>query len=296
MYVMQLVGMVAASFVFSIALKTFSELRLIQVIQGAAVTTMALNLIALWKQEARDPNRTRHDVARPSFFDTWRAFAANRHAKRFLLTVALGTAAFNMQDIVLEPYGGEILHLGVGETSALTALLALGALLAFGLAARQLQRGADACRLAALGAIAGLPAFAAVALAAPMESPLLFRLGTLTIGFGGGLFAIGTLTAAMALEKNGRTGLALGAWGAAQATSAGIAIAGGGALRDFVSSLAEHGLLGPVVVGPSAGYAAVYQIELLLLFITLIAIGPLVQRPSTIDRNSKTYGLAQPTS
>jgi BCD family chlorophyll transporter-like MFS transporter len=50
------------------------------------------------------------------------------------------------------------------------------------------------------------------------------------------------------------------------------------------------------VVGPSAGYAAVYQIELLLLFITLIAIGPLVQRPSTIDRNSKTYGLAQPTS
>jgi BCD family chlorophyll transporter-like MFS transporter len=291
--------MAAASFVFSFALKDFSELRLIQVIQGAAVTTMVLNLIALWKQEARDPSRTRHDEARPSFIETWKTFAANRNAKRFLVTVALGTAAFNMQDIVLEPYGGEILHLGVGETSALTALLALGALAAFGLAARLLQRGTDACRIAALGVIAGLPAFAAVALAAPMDSPMLFRIGTLTIGFGGGLFAIGTLTAAMALEKAGRTGLALGAWGAAQATSAGIAIAGGGALRDFITSLAEHGVLGPAVSGPSAGYSAVYQSELALLFFTLIAIGPLVRRRASAGTvatptTPKIYGVAQP--
>jgi BCD family chlorophyll transporter-like MFS transporter len=202
-----------------------------------------------------------------------------------------------MQDIVLEPYGGEILHLGVGETSALTALLALGALFAFGLAAQRLSRGADACRLAALGAIAGLPGFAAVALAAPMDSALLFRIGTLTIGFGGGLFAIGTLTAAMALERNGRTGLALGAWGAAQATSAGIAIAGGGFLRDFVTSLAEHGSLGPAVTGPSAGYGAVYQTELFLLFVTLIAIGPLVRRPARPKALTPTpYSLAQQQS
>ena len=43
-----------------------------------------------------------------------------------LWTLGLGTFAFNMQDIVLEPYGGEILHLSVGATSALTALLAGG--------------------------------------------------------------------------------------------------------------------------------------------------------------------------
>jgi BCD family chlorophyll transporter-like MFS transporter len=301
MYVMLLVGMVTASFVFSIALRNFSELRLVQVIQGAAVATMVLNLIALWRQEARDPSRTRVDVARPSFFETWRTFSANRNAKRFLVTVALGTAAFNMQDIVLEPYGGEILHLAVGETSALTALLAAGALIAFAIAARALHHGVDACRLAAVGAIVGMPAFSAVALAAPMESAFLFRIGTLLIGFGGGLFAIGTLIAAMALEKAGRTGLALGAWGAAQATSAGIAIAGGGMLRDFITSLAEHGVLGPAVVGPSAGYSAVYQTELALLFITLIAIGPLVRRQSSAVRAPdptipKTYSMAQPSN
>jgi BCD family chlorophyll transporter-like MFS transporter len=287
--------MVAASFFFSLALNHFTELRLVQVIQGSAVVTIVLNMIALWKQEPRDPSRTRHDVARPSFLVTWNQFTANPHAKRFLVTVGLGTAAFNMQDIVLEPYGGEILHLAVGETSALTALLALGALVAFGLAARMLARGVDPCRLAAFGVVAGLPAFAAVSLAAPMDSALLFRLGTLLIGFGGGLFAIGTLTAALALETEGRTGLALGAWGAAQATSAGLAIAGGGALRDFITSLAANDWFGPAVAGPAAGYSAVYQTELFLLFVTLIAIGPLVRRSARTDRNSASkYGLAQP--
>ena len=42
--------------------------------------------------------------------------------------VGLGTAAFSMQDILLEPYGGEILHSAVGETTALTAMLAAGTL------------------------------------------------------------------------------------------------------------------------------------------------------------------------
>ena len=182
----------------------------------------------------------------------------------------------------------------MGETSALTALLALGALVAFGFAARRLERGGDACRLAAAGALIGLPAFAAVALAAPMESPLMFRLGTLAIGFGGGLFAIGTLTAAMALEGEGRTGLALGAWGAVQATAAGIAIAAGGFLRDFVTGLAHHGSLGPAVVGPAAGYSAVYQIELVLLFLTLIVLGPLVKRSGRVPATPQsTLGLAQ---
>ena len=67
---------------------------------------------------------------------------------------------------------------------------------------------------AAYGAVAGLFAFAAVILAAPMDSPLLFRSGSLLIGLGGGLFSVGTLTAAMGLDRGDHAGLALGAWGA----------------------------------------------------------------------------------
>ena len=56
--------------------------------------------------------------------------------------------------------------------------------------------------------------------------------GRVGIGLGGGLFAVGTLYAAMKLEDGGYVGLALGAWGAVQASAAGLAIALGGALRD----------------------------------------------------------------
>jgi BCD family chlorophyll transporter-like MFS transporter len=113
------------------------------------------------------------------------------------------------------------------------------------------------------------------------------------IGFGAGLFAVGTLVAAMALDEgDGMHGLAIGAWGAVQATCAGAAIALGGALRDIVGGLAQAGVLGEALVGPGTGYGFVYHLELALLFATLIAIGPLVRktrRPATGQR----FGLAE---
>jgi BCD family chlorophyll transporter-like MFS transporter len=199
-----------------------------------------------------------------------------------------------MQDVLLEPYGGQVLGLGVGATTTLTALSALGALAAFALASRLLGRGGEPHRLAAYGALAGVFAFAAVILAAPLDSPLLFRGGAMLIGFGGGLFAVGTLTAAMGLETRERNGLALGAWGAVQATAAGLAIALGGALRDVVSDLAVHGALGGALVGTATGYGAVYHLEIGLLFAAMVAIGPLVRRaPEPSAPASSRFGLAE---
>jgi len=294
LYVMLLIGMVASALIFGELLADFAEIRLIQVIQGAALASMILNLIALWKQEARDPTRTAVNEPRSAFRTSWRRFRRQGRSTRMFVAVGLGTAAFTMQDILLEPYGGEILHLTVGETTALTALFAAGTLVGFALAARALDRGADPYRLAAWGAVAGVAAFAAVILADPMSSPLLFRTGATLIGFGGGLFAVGTLTAAMAFTEDGQSGLVLGAWGAVQATAAGSAIALGGAIRDVVSVLAAKGLLGPALTGPSTGYGVVYHIEIVLLFATLAAIGPLV-RPARERRqqSSSKFGLAE---
>ena len=294
MYVMLLVGMVVSGLTFGVLLADFSQLRLIKVVQGAAAVTMALNLIALWKQEVRNPTGTAKHLLQPDFSTSWKSFVRQGRTRRFLVAVGLGTAAFNMQDIILEPYGGEILKLTVGATTILTALLAGGALLAFGLAARWLGKGIDALRLASFGILIGIVAFSAVIFAAPLDSPALFRVGAALIGFGGGLFAVSTLTVAMSLEKPGQVGLALGAWGAVQATAGGIAIALGGALRDIVTSMASRGMLGAGLTDPSVGYSVVYHLEIGLMFATLIAIGPLV-RMSTEPRlhGSRKFGLAE---
>ncbi len=277
LYVMLLVGMMLAALVIGQLLRPFSAIRLIQVIQGVAALTMALNLLALWKQEARNPAATAPTRARPPFHASWKALIAGGGAARLLWAVGLGAAAFSMQDVLLEPYGGEVLGLAVGATTSLTALWAAGALLGFGLAAQRLGLGGDPHRLAALGLLIGIGAFAAVIISEPLQSVTLFGIGAMGIGLGGGLFSVGTLTAAMALGATTGSGLALGAWGAAQATAAGAAVALGGALRDIVSALAVSGRLGPALDDAGTGYSVVWHLEIALLFAALVALGPLAR-------------------
>lgn len=294
LYVMLLFGMAGSALIFGELLRNFNEIRLIQVIQGVAVTQLLLNICALWKQEVRDPTLTAAARERPEFQHSWAKFRNAGGSVRVLVALALGTSAFSMQDILLEPYGAEILKLSVGQTTSLTAFFALGTLVGFGLAARTLERNGDPYRLAGFGAVAGTFAFAAVIFAAPLHSVLLFRGGTTLIGFGGGLFAAGTLTAAMAIARDGESGLALGTWGAVQATAAGGGIAIGGGIRDAVSALATSGALGRALTDPSTGYSVVYHIEIALLFATLVAIGPLVRSARTeFSQSSSKFGLAE---
>lgn len=293
-YVMLLAGMVGSALVFGWLLESFDNVRLIQVIQGSAAVTIVLNMIALWKQEARRPELTREPEAHASFTEAWTDFVSGGRAGRLLVAVGLGTAGFSMQDILLEPYGGEVLSLSVAATTALTALLAGGTLVGFAGAAKALSRGWDANLLAALGALVGVFSFSLVIFAEPLGSALLFRCGTFGIGLGGGLFGVGTLTAAMGLSESGMSGLALGAWGAVQATAAGGGIALGGLLRDTISGLAVRGALGPGLTGPGAGYSVVYHLEIALLFATLVAIGPLVRHfGGDRSRAPSRFGLAE---
>ena len=275
---MLLVGVLASSVVFGVLLARFSEMRLIQVIQGAAVATVLLNGCALWKQEPRAASVARDPAeARPRFGDAWRSLGCTAQARRRLWAVALGTVAFSLQDVLLEPYGGQVLALPVSATTSLTALLALGGLCGFAFAFRCLGCGMDRYRVAAIGVLVGLVAFAAVVFSAPMQSAALFALGTALIGGGGALFAVGTLSGAVDAAGRSSTGLALGTWGAVQAFAAGAAIALGGVLRDVVATLAEGGSLGATLAGPAVGYQAVYGLEITLLFATLVVIGPLVR-------------------
>jgi MFS transporter, BCD family, chlorophyll transporter len=214
---------------------------------------------------------------RPTFGDAWRQLMQQDGARRLLVVVFLGTLAFNMQDVLLEPYGGQVLGLSVSATTILTALWALGALAGFLWATKRLSHGADPYRQSAIGLLIGVAAFSAVIFASPMGSTVLFYAGAFAIGLGNGVFGLSTLNAAMARTKGTLgAGLVLGAWGSAQATAAGLAILLGGTLRDLVSHLVDAGLFGPLH-DISLGYTVVYHVEIALLFLTLAALGPLVR-------------------
>ncbi|MEM9108191.1 MAG: PucC family protein, partial [Pseudomonadota bacterium] len=137
------------------------------------------------------------------------------------------------------------------------------------------------------GIVAGVFAFSAVIMSGAFHSDALFRAGTAVIGFGGGLFAVSTLLAAIELGDTSDSGFAVGAWGAVQATAIGCALACGGLIRDLVNSLALSGSLGSTLNMPATGYNSVYYLEILMLFATLIVLGPLASRVA--NQNTKTH-------
>ncbi|MDE8345897.1 MAG: BCD family MFS transporter [Acidocella sp.] len=268
--VMLLLGICIGALGYGALLRHFSELRLVQVVQGSAVVTLFINGFAMWQQEPRRAStKVASTVAVPTLGQAWKLFSANEKSTRRLVTIGAGTMALSMQDILLEPYGGQILHLTVGQTTSLTAALAGGGLTGLAVAGRRLSRGGDPFRVAAFGLLVGLCAFVSVIISAPLAYPPLFAVGVFMIGLAGGLFLVGTLSDAMGRAVDGMSGLALGAWGSVQAVAAGSAIAFGGILRDVV---------GATTGSPVAGYDAVYALEIGLIFVTLIALGPLVRR------------------
>ena len=297
LYFMFLFGMGISAVVIGILLADFSKLRLIQVVQGSAVLTLILNLVAVWRQETIIINNQKNDKSE-KFFLSWKKFISDRKTNSLIWVVFWGTLAFSMQDVLLEPYGGQILGLSVSETTNLTGVWALGALLGLALAANNSKKTVSSVSNAMTALLIGIVGFSAIIFSSPMQFPFLYFLGTLFIGFGTGLFSVSLLIIAMALSSktNLGSGFILGSWGAAQAIGAGLGIAVGGILRDVVNKIALSGYLGSTFENNSIGYIFVYHLEILFIFITLIVLGMLSQeinKRKIKDHDQKSFGLTE---
>jgi hypothetical protein len=85
LYVMLLVGMLVSAIVIGRALADFTPTKLVQIVQGAAVLTMVLNVTALWKQEARNRLAASERHERPAFREVWAVFIARPKTLRLLV-------------------------------------------------------------------------------------------------------------------------------------------------------------------------------------------------------------------
>lgn len=199
-----------------------------------------------------------------------------------------------MQDILLEPYGGEILGMSVGRTTLLTGFWAAGTMAGFAWAAKSLGRGGEMYRIAARGLLIGISAFSVIILAEPLEIHSLFYLGAAGVGLGGGLFSVGTLLGAMAVSARSENGIVVGAWGAVQSTAMGCSLLAAGLIKNGVNSLALDGRLGEAMTTRAAGYLTVYSFEIVLLFACLAVIGPLTGlRYRAVGSGDMRLGLAE---
>jgi BCD family chlorophyll transporter-like MFS transporter len=146
-------------------------------------------------------------------------------------------------------------------------------LIGFGVASRVLSRGQSPEALGRLGAAIGIPGFAAIIASSAVGGVPLFLLGTLMTGAGAGLFGHATLTATIRRAPDHQIGLALGAWGAVQATCAGLGVALAGIVRDILVALPPSAGL-----SPHLPYNIVFGIDIAFLALAILIAVPLGAR------------------
>ena len=260
----QAVGVVQFMLVASFAFLPLVYARMMPDYQPAAYWRMVLTgmaaaavlwFLSVWREERSITAPAVRPQSRPLrvvLSGIWGGESTRRYA-RFLAASAF--FAF-MQDAVLEPFGGEVFGLTVGETTRFNAYWGSGVLVGM-LAALAITRrrgphqqvGTTGWGLAWMGIpLLGLGGASALASLAWVR-PLLVLFG---VGFG--VFTVGGVSLLMAMSRERQAGIYLALWSAIQLVSRGAGIAAGGALRDLALALTG---------GFTSAYAAVFWVEAL---------------------------------
>ncbi len=268
LWMMLIMGTVVSAIVVSNLLVDYSHLLLIQVMQGSALWFVILTVIALWGQEQLNPDgsiRSNLETVRVrlSLWESLRLLSGEQVLKGLFVVIFIATMAFATHDVLLEPYGGQVLGMSVAATTQLTALWGIATILGVLLAALFLWRKLAPVLLIGLGCAVGLCGFGVISYASDAALVGPFQVGVGLISLGRGLFLVSSVILVMSLTDVSHAGLFLGIWGIVQALAQGIGTIGGGIVRDLA-----HYQTGSVVLG----YTVVYTTSLTLLLIVVLLL------------------------
>ena len=268
LWIMLILGTVVGALIISSLLTNYSHRQLISVMQGSAVAFVVLTVLALWQQERLHPDGTIKSSieavrVRLSLWESIRMLGGQKALQGLFVVVFIATAAFETHDVLLEPYGGQVLGMSVSATMRLTALWGVGMITGVAIAAWMLWRKQSPALLISLGCAIGLLGFGIICYASDIALIGPFRIGVSLISMGRGLFIVGSVMLVMSLTDISHAGLFLGIWGIVQAMAEGIGTIGGGVLRDIAQRLT-----GSVVLG----YTFVYSTALLMLLVVILLL------------------------
>jgi BCD family chlorophyll transporter-like MFS transporter len=268
LWMMLVLGTVVSAIIVSGFLVDYSHRRLIEVMQGSAIVFVLLTVIALWRQERLNPDGSIRSTmetvrVRLSLWKSVQMLGEQRVLKSLFGVIFIATMAFATHDILLEPYGGQVLGMSVSATMQLTALWGIATIVGVVAAALFLWRKRSPVALIGLGCAVGLLGFGIISYASDAELVNPFRVGVAMISIGRGLFLVGSVVLVMSLTDVSHAGLFLGIWGIVQGMAQGLGTIGGGVVRDLAQMQT-----GSVVLG----YTIVYVASLLLLLTVLLLL------------------------
>ena len=270
-WTMMIAGLAGTAATAGALLDPFSPERLVAVCGGVCAIAFAVAALAVSPELLGGERRARDAAAevtpaRIDFRAALKEVWAEAPARRFTLFVFISMLAYSAQDLILEPFAGIGFGFSPGESTALAGAQHGGALL--GMIVAGLAGGAIGGRrfgslrlwtvcgcLASAVALAGLTFGAAVAPDWPLT------LNVVLLGLANGVFAVAAIGAMMGLANagaEGRQGVRIGLWGAAQAIGFGLGGFAGAASADLLRTAFDS---------PVGGYGAVFAAEAALFIL-----------------------------
>jgi MFS transporter, BCD family, chlorophyll transporter len=255
-WILMIIGFVVTAIVSGALLDPFSYSRLVAVTAGVAAVAFVVAVLGVVGNERAQ--RTIHQDAS----DTPNSFRValdlvwhEDGARLFAIFVFVAMLGYSAQDLILEPFGGVVFGLTPGESTKLAGTQHGGVLLGM-IATAVIGTRWGALRLwAAAGCAASTLAYVALCLAPLGVTIPVFKAMVFLLGVANGVFAIGAIGSMMARSgdaADGRAGLRLGVFGAAQAVAYAIGGFAGAAGVDLGRELTGTTL---------GGYVGVFAIE-----------------------------------
>lgn len=253
-WIMMIAGIVVSAITVSQLIDPFSPERLWWVASGLLIACLCVAALATFRLEPREPfdfAETSKDAPPPSFREALDEIFAEKAARRFTLFIFASMMAFNMQDLILEPFAGLVFGMTPGESTGLGGMQSGGVLA--GMIVAGIGGSAFAGRMPVelrhwivFGCLGSAAALGGLAIGAMVGPGWPIHANVFALGFCNGLFAVAAIGAMMGLAGSGertREGVRMGVWGAAQAIAFGLGGLIGALGVDFAR--AAYGADGP---------------------------------------------------
>jgi BCD family chlorophyll transporter-like MFS transporter len=256
-----MVGIIGTGVGVGIAMREYAYDSLVALFWVGAGVSIALSLVALWRQEPRRrATVSRHKV---SLAEALRTVVRNRDSRAFAVFLIVGHFSFFMYDVILEPFGGEVFGLSLAETTRFNAYLGLGLVGAMLFGGMWLIPRWGKRRVTALGCWIMVGAFAGLSACGLLGVSRTLPLVIALLGLGAGGYTVGGVALMMDMTISQHTGLLVGAWTLVQALARGPSSVVGGGL---VSILVSWGAT------PGQAYGAVFASEAVGLLLAIVLL------------------------
>ncbi len=258
-----MVGIISAGIVSSIVFKTYQFENMVTLFTSAAGITLVCLAVALFRQEQPYRQPSLSSAQAPSLLNGLKSMWQSGQARLFAIFLTVSMFSYFMQDVILEPFGGDVFAMNTSQTTRFNTYMGTGVIIAMLLGGGLLIPWLGKPKVTIVGCWLMVAGFLGLAGASFGQVGTAIPAIISLIGLGAGFFTVGGVAMMMDMTAVEYTGLFIGVWTVIQAIAKGPASLAGGLLHDSFVALGAN----------SAGaYAGVFIIEALGLLTAIFVL------------------------